>query len=227
MLLAGVALATRQAFQLGRTKSQQDVSTETTEFDAAKDLRSSSFAPTLVAPSEATSRIDHLLSRDIYLDNVWLLPTLFNIGSAIFLFFQLIVSSSGGNAASLFISIAYSTTVVCVACGSIIMVGLAVSELPGGRWIIWGIAVQPLAAIAWLSAVVMTHGVSFGDREQLMVMGMRLLAFWGILVVQDAVLCICICCCPRYPRKAILATVNQAEPSTISASVAVPRLRMS
>ncbi|KAI4604063.1 hypothetical protein KJ359_000190 [Pestalotiopsis sp. 9143b] len=111
MLLAGVALATRQAFQSGRTKSQYDVSTETTEFDAAKDSRSSSFAPTLVAPSEATSRIDHLLSRDIYLDNVWLLPTLFNIGSAIFLFFQLIVSSSGGNAASLFVSIAYSTTV--------------------------------------------------------------------------------------------------------------------
>lgn len=227
MLLAGVGLATRQAFQSGRTKSQPDVSTETTEFDAAKDSRSSSFASTLVAPSEATSRIDHLLSRDIYLDNVWLLPTLFNIGSAIFLFFQLIVSSSGGNAASLFVSIAYSTTVVCVACGSIIMVGLAVSELPLGRWIIWGIAVQPLAAIAWLSAVVMTHGVSFGDREQLMVMGMRLLAFWGILVVQYAIICICICCCPRYPRKTILATVRPIETSAMSTSMAVPRLSTS
>ncbi|KAI0174428.1 hypothetical protein BJ166DRAFT_147961 [Pestalotiopsis sp. NC0098] len=207
MLLAGVGLATRQAFQSGRTRSQQEISTETTEFNAAKDSRSS--------------------SRDIYLDNVWLLPTLFNIGSALFLFFQLIVSSSGGNAASLFVSIAYSTTVVCVACGSIIMVGLAVSELPLGRWIIWGIAVQPLAAIAWLSAVVMTHGVSFGDREQLLVMGLRLLAFWGILVVQYAIICICICCCPRYPRKAILATVRPIETSAMSTSMAVPRLSTS
>lgn len=201
MLLAGVALATRQAFQSGRSSSEVSVSTVTVALDGRKDTDLSATASTLIPPSEAPSRIEHLLSRDIYLENVWLLPTLFNIGFAIFLFFQLIVSSSGGNAASLFISIAYSTAVVCIACSCIIMVGLVVDELSWGRCLIWGIAAQPLAAISWLSAVVMTHGVSFGDREQLMVMGMRLLAFWAILVVQYGIICICICFCPRLPRR--------------------------
>ncbi|KAF2996351.1 hypothetical protein E8E14_000616 [Neopestalotiopsis sp. 37M] len=170
MLLAGVALATRQAFQSGRSSSEVSVSTVTVALDGRKDTDLSAAESTLIPPSEAPSRIEHLLSRDIYLENVWLLPTLFNIGFAIFLFFQLIVSSSGGNAASLFISIAYSTAVVCIACSCIIMVGLVVDELSWGRCLIWGIAVQPLAAISWLSAVVMTHGVSFGDREQLMIL---------------------------------------------------------
>ncbi|KAI1852863.1 hypothetical protein JX266_002404 [Neoarthrinium moseri] len=220
MLLASVMLTTRQAFQAGRRATSSSPDTKRPPFNTTASSRQSSFASTLVAASENVSTIDAILSRDIYLDSAWLVPTVLNIGAAIFLFFQLIASSGGGTAGSLLISMVYSSAIICVACGAIILVGFAVSELRWGAWFIWCIAVLPLAAILWLSAIVMTHGVSFGDREQLLTMVTRLLAFSGILPTQYGVICTVIRCCPNWPQRVFFAATYSFENSNDGASTA-------
>ena len=173
--------------------------------DSNKYSRQSSLASTVVPASKTTSRIDHLLSRDVYVDNVWILPTLFNVGAGIFLFFQSIASSGGESALSLLTSLLYVFTVISVACGAVIVIGLAVADLRWGCCLVWLTAVQPLAAIIFLIFEVMNHKVSFGNMEQLRTMVFGFLGFCVFLAMQYAIICVCICRFPTRLRRPLFA----------------------
>lgn len=197
VLLGGVAISTRQAFQFGRLSAPfTDTVIHIPLTDTDKHSRKPSLASTLAPASETTSRIDHLLSRDVYIDKVWLLPTLLNIGASIFLFFQSIASSGGETALSLITSIFYVFAVISVACGAIIVIGLAVADLRWGGCLVWTTALQPLAAINFLIYEVMKCKVSFGNKEQLLIMMYGFLGFCIFLTIQYAIICVCIC---RWP----------------------------
>jgi hypothetical protein len=110
--------------------------------------------------------LEYFLSQAKYVEATWLLPTLFNIGVAIFLFFQLIASSGGSDAQELFVSIILSFFIVSLACCAVILVGLAVDEYRWAPWVIWTFALQPFGAMVLLSRQVMNHAVSFGGLNQ-------------------------------------------------------------
>ncbi|KAI3316878.1 hypothetical protein HD806DRAFT_541764 [Xylariaceae sp. AK1471] len=138
----------------------------TTPPSEGKDSRVSSISSISDPAPNPTVELEHLLSQEKYVGANWLLPTLFNIAVAIFLFFQLIASSGGGNAQALFVSIILSFIIVAFACCAVILVGFAVDECRFATWVIWGFALQPFGAIVWLSRQVMIHAVSFGELDQ-------------------------------------------------------------
>ena len=213
VLLGGVVISTRQAFQFGRLSAPFTTTDNNIPLtDTAKNSRQSSLASTLVPASETTSRLDRLLCRDVYVDNVWLLPTLLNVGAGIFLFFQSIASSGGETAVSLIRSLFYAFAVISMACGAIIVIGLAVADLRWGRCLVWSTAVQPLAAIIFLIFQVMKHRVSFGNMDQFLIMIYGFLGFCVFLALQYAIICICICRCLRWPRRTLLTATGAQDP---------------
>ncbi|KAI0870092.1 hypothetical protein GGS24DRAFT_511235 [Hypoxylon argillaceum] len=117
------------------------------------------------APS-AMDELEHFLSQAKYVEATWLLPTLFNIAVAIFLFFQLIANSGGGDAQDLFVSIIISFFIVFVACCAVILVGFAVEDCRWASFVLWTFALQPFGAMVLLSRQVMNHAVSFGELNQ-------------------------------------------------------------
>ncbi|KAI0912151.1 hypothetical protein F4823DRAFT_623062 [Ustulina deusta] len=114
----------------------------------------------------AMVELELLLSQAKYVEAIWLLPTLFNIAVAIFLFFQIISSSGGSDAQELIVSIIISFFIVSIACCAVILVGLAVNECRNASWGIWAFALPPFVGMALLSRQVMNHAVSFGGLDQ-------------------------------------------------------------
>ncbi len=112
------------------------------------------------------TELELLLSQAKYVETIWLLPTLFNIAVAIFLFFQIISSSGGSDAQELIVSISISFFIVFIACRAVILVGLAVNECRNASWEIWAFALQPFVGMALLSRQVMNHAVSFCGLDQ-------------------------------------------------------------
>lgn len=119
--------------------------------NGTEDSQTSSTTCTLDSNPSAISKVEQLLSHDSYTGAIWLLPTLLNVGAAIFLFFELIASSGGGNALGLFVSMLYSFAVVSLACCAVILVGLTMDEYQYGKLWTGLFALQPLGAIIWLT----------------------------------------------------------------------------
>ncbi|KAM0815337.1 hypothetical protein AB5N19_01131 [Seiridium cardinale] len=199
MLLGAAVLPIRQAFvPLSPEPLMSTSSVNTSPSTRRRSSQMSSVCLTLTSTSNvAWPPEGNFLSQAIYTEDIWLLPTLFNVVAAIFLFFQLIASSGGSDAASLVVSMAFSFGVISLACCTIILVGLTVGEYPPGKVIIWFFGLQPLGAIALLARAVMMHTISFHERDQVISMLAILFSAAAILGVEYCVVCLFVILKPK------------------------------
>ncbi|KAK9421105.1 hypothetical protein SUNI508_05953 [Seiridium unicorne] len=199
MLLGAAVLPIRQAFvPLSPEPLISTSSVNTSPSTRRRSSQMSSVCLTLTSTSHvAWAPEGHFLSQAIYTEDIWLLPTLFNVVAAIFLFFQLIASSGGSDAASLVVSMAFSFGVISLACCAVILVGLTVGEYPLGKVIIWFFGLQPLGAIALLARAVMMHTISFHERDQVISMLAILFSAAAVLGVEYCVVCLFVILRPK------------------------------
>ncbi|GAP92708.2 hypothetical protein SAMD00023353_9600010 [Rosellinia necatrix] len=150
-----------------------------------------------LSPPSTTATLEDFLSQAKYVEATWLLPTLFNIAVAIFLFFQLIASSGGGDAKDLLVSIIICFLIVSVACCAVILVGFTVDDYRWASWVIWTFAMQPFGAMVLLSRQVMTHEVSLSDLDPAWSLVIYLVSATFILGVEYLSIYTVVACCGR------------------------------
>ncbi|KAI1075578.1 hypothetical protein F5B20DRAFT_379883 [Whalleya microplaca] len=171
--------------------------------------------PTPAPGKPSSQQLSHLLSQERYVHAIWLLPTLLNVGAAIFLVFQVIACSGGGNlggnASDLFASLSYSFAVSAFACCAVILVGFTLEGCQSCRWAAWCVglfALQPFAGIVWLSCLVMQHRLHFGTPDQMQGMGI-VLAVAAALMVEYVGVCLLVAWSPKLPSWSIVWSVDR------------------
>ncbi|KAI0009689.1 hypothetical protein F4779DRAFT_640288 [Xylariaceae sp. FL0662B] len=189
MMLVAAILTIRQAFMSGRQPPSPTPPVEDTAMpNRGRSSRMTSIGSVVTAVSstiltnggncspippvsldaapDRRSQLEQLLSQDYYMDAIWLLPTLLNVGAAIFLFFQMI-SSSGGTSAANFVAFVSSLfVIISFACCTVILVGFTLEGCRHAEWYVGLFALQPFFATVFLSYLAMAHKLHFGELDR-------------------------------------------------------------